>query len=116
MSDFKFWWEREGVDFAKVTYRAKDGYVTQAYIDANTGNGENKHTGEPVHVEWSDEEDIWLRTDDIEWTMDERTGVWIPKMPPGWTPPEKEPFVRTQPKLLTRRQRHSGKVNERNAR
>ena len=54
MSDFKFWWEKEGVDFAKVTYRAKDGYVTQAYIDANTGYGENRHTDIPVKVEFSE--------------------------------------------------------------
>lgn len=105
MSDFKFWWEREGVDFAKVTYRQKDGVVTQAYIDVNTGYGENRHTDIPVQVKWSDEEDIWLQVDDWEWVWDEFNGMFIPKPPPGWTPPEKPPFVRTQPKRLTRRQR-----------
>lgn len=111
MSPIKSWWQKEGVDFAKVTYRTKDGYVTQAYIDVNTGYGENKHTDIPVKVEFSEEENIWLQVDDWEWRWDSFNAQWIPEAPEGWVPPERVPFVRTQPRRLTRRQRRkSGKT------
>lgn len=116
MSPTQAWWQKEGVDFAKVTYRTKDGYVTQAYIDLNTGLGDSKHSGIPVKVEWSDEENIWLQVDDWEWKWDEFQGMWIPVPPPGWQPTVPPPFVRTQPKRMTRRQRRSGKTNGQNAR
>ena len=44
------WYDREGIDFAKVTYREKSGYVTQAYIDVKTGNGK---TSTPVNQSMS---------------------------------------------------------------
>ena len=109
MSPTQAWWQKEGVDFAKVTYRTKDGYVTQAYIDVNTGYGENKHAGMPVKVEFSEEDDIWIQVDDWEWRWDSFNAQWIPEAPEGRTPPERVPFVRTQPKRLTRRQRRNGR-------
>lgn len=56
--------------FAKVTYKAREGYITQAYINPETGFGTSKHTGIEVQLEWSDEEDVWIQVDDWEWDFD----------------------------------------------
>ena len=55
-----FWWTQPGVDFAKVTYQALEGYVSKAYIDLNTGCGDDKYTDEPVYVVWDDDLDTWV--------------------------------------------------------
>ena len=53
--------EGQGANFQiKVTYRTKEGYSSQAYINEHTHVGTNKHTDEPVKVEWSDVHDTWV--------------------------------------------------------
>lgn len=37
-------------------------YKSHAYINEHTGEGNNKHTGEYVKVEWRDEFDCWVNT------------------------------------------------------
>ena len=39
----------------KVTYSDKTGHSTKAYVDERNLVGENKHTGEPLQLKWSDE-------------------------------------------------------------
>jgi hypothetical protein len=48
----------------KVGYRKLNGFTSTAYLDedpvsSDTYAGEDKYTGYPVRVRWSDEHDEW---------------------------------------------------------
>ena len=51
----------------KVKYWARDGSESTAYIDEDTGEGEDKHSEIPVNLEWSDADQRWNQTDTWEW-------------------------------------------------
>ena len=44
-------------DFAKITYVAKDGLKSQAYVDLKSGTGVNKHTDIPIEFYYDEESD-----------------------------------------------------------
>lgn len=68
------WYKKPDVNFGKVTYETREGSTTQAYIDVDTGFGENRHSNIPVRVRWSDDKDMWVQVDDWEWDYVETKG------------------------------------------
>lgn len=78
------------INEAKIKYITLTGGEGTGYINVDTGIGVDKHTDVPVKVFWSNEDGKYYEE-----------VVYIPKMPAK----EPVPFVRVQPKRLTRKQR-----------
>ena len=60
----------------KVTYLDKTGHETKAYVDERNLVGENKHTGEPLQLKWSDEKDTYIQIDDWAWEFNMYTDTF----------------------------------------
>ena len=60
----------------KVTYLDKTGHLTKAYVDERNLVGENKPTGEPLQLKWSDEKDTYIQIDDWEWEFNMYSGTF----------------------------------------
>lgn len=52
-------------DWAKVEYVTTHGHKSRAYIDMNTGYGEDKYTDEAVRIIWVDTAEQWLEVTDV---------------------------------------------------
>lgn len=71
----------------KVSYLTKPDYdySTTAYVDERNLVGENKHTGEPLQLKWSDEKDTYIQVDDWEWDYDMYSDTYSRKDDPSIT-------------------------------
>ena len=54
-------------DMIKVRYWNCGGYESTAYIDEITGRGEDKYSGIPLIVEWSEAVQCWNQIDTWGW-------------------------------------------------
>ena len=97
-------------DQIKVAYFTRDGGMSKAYIDPETGEGTDKHNDLPITLAYQESDDSWYQIDHREWRVN-HLGEFeevVPSASENVTAPRSP---RSQPKKQSRAKRRRAPRN-----